>query len=387
MGKRVFLFVLDGFGVGASEDAGLFGDENSNTFENLNDIIKLKIPTLTKLGIKNIDGLHFDKCSNVIASFGKLRELSRGKDTTTGHFEMMGIISKHPMPTFPHGFPSEIIAKLEAEFGTKVIGNVVASGTEIINILGDEHVQTGCPIVYTSADSVLQIATHIDTVPLNKLYEYCEKARKVMTGKNAVGRVIARPFCGTSGNYVRLNNERRDFSVKPDKNNTMQRLYDSGVKVVTVGKISEIFANQDITEKYVNHNNKESLIATSTIQSQLDSGFVFINLVDTDMLFGHRNDVEGYAKSLEETDKFLSKFIKQMKPDDILIVTGDHGNDPTTPSTDHSREFVPLLVYGKKLPQGKNFGTLDGFNQIGEFVEEYFMENKKSKIGDILWRN
>ena len=385
MGKRVFLFVLDGFGVGASEDANLFGDEGSNTFENLNSIIGLKLPTLTKLGLKNIDGLHFKKEVGVLGAFGKLRELSKGKDTTTGHFEMMGIISKQPMPTYPQGFPDDVIKSLEDQFGTKVIGNVVASGTEIINRLGDEHLKTGYPIVYTSADSVLQIATHVDAVPLNKLYEYCEKARKVMSGNNAVGRVIARPFSGTSGNYARLNNDRRDFSVIPDKNNTMQRLYDNGIKVVTVGKISEIFANKAITQQYANHNNKDAMIASNLIQSELDSGFVFINFVDTDMLYGHRNDVNGYASCLEEADSFLNQFIKNMKTDDILMVTGDHGNDPTTPSTDHSREFVPLVIYGNKIKQNVNLGTLNGFDNIGKFIEDYFL-NKASIIGEKVWK-
>ena len=385
MGKRVFLFVIDGFGVGASEDANLFGDEGSNTFQNVNSQIELKMPTLTKLGLKNIDGLNFKKEASVLGSFGKMRELSRGKDTTTGHFEMMGIISKQPMPTYPNGFPQEIIVKLEKEFGTKVIGNEVASGTEIINRLGDEHVKTGYPIVYTSADSVLQIAAHVDVIPLEKLYELCAIARKVMSGKDAVGRVIARPFFGTSGNYERLNNDRKDFSVIPDKNNTMQKLFDKKIKVVAVGKITDIFANQAITDRYINHNNKESLLATTEIQSTLDSGFVFINLVDTDMLYGHRNNVKGYANCLEETDKYLTGFIKKMKPDDVLMVTGDHGNDPTTPSTDHSREFTPLVIYGQNVKPNVNLGTLNGFDNIGKLIEDYFL-GETSCIGEKVWK-
>lgn len=386
MKKRLFLIVLDGFGVGESEDAEKFGDKGSNTFKHVFDAKNPHIPVLSKLGLKNIDGLDIEKESNLIGNYGKLRELSLGKDTTTGHFEMMGIISKQPMPTFPTGFPSEIIEQLEKSFGTKVIGNKVASGTEIIKELGDEHLKTGYPIVYTSADSVLQIATHTDIVPIEKLYEYCAKARKIMSGDWAVGRVIARPFEGTYP-FSRVNDGRKDFSLIPDKNNTMQHLYDNGIQVVSVGKISEIFADQAITKSYLNHNNPDAIKVSLKLLNEQDSGFVFINFVDTDMLFGHRNDVAGYAKSLEDTDNFLNEFINGMRDDDILIVTGDHGNDPATPSTDHSREFVPLLVYGKKLSKGKNFGTLDGFNQIGEFIEEYFMENKRSKIGDILWRN
>lgn len=386
MKKRVFLFVIDGFGVGASEDACNFHDERSNTFENLSSKVRLDIPTLSKLGLKNLDGLHFEKENNVLGAYGKMRELSQGKDTTTGHFEMMGIISKQPMPTYPNAFPKEIIDKLEASFGTKVIGNKVASGTQIIQELGDKHLKTGYPIVYTSADSVLQIATHTEIYPLEKLYELCAKAREIMVGKDAVGRVIARPFYGTSGNYVRLNDGRRDFSLIPDKNNTMQRLFDNNINVVSVGKISEIFADQAITKKYLNHNNKDALIATTQIQKELDSGFVFINLVDTDMLFGHRNNIEGYAGSLEQTDKYLSEFISKMKTDDILMITGDHGNDPTTESTDHSREYTPLLIYGKKVKANINLGTLNGFDNVGKIIEDYLLE-KKSEVGKMIWKN
>lgn len=386
MNKRVFLFVLDGFGVGESEDAFEFHDEGSNTFENVASKFKLNIPTLEKLGLKNIDGLHFEKVKNAMGSYGKLRERSRGKDTTTGHFEMMGIINEKPMPTFPNAFPDEIIKKLENAFGTKVIGNKVASGTQIIEELGDKHLRTGYPIVYTSADSVLQIATHTKVCSLEKLYEYCLKARKIMTGDYAVGRVIARPFEGEPHNFTRINEGRKDFSLIPDKNNTMQRLFDAGIKVISVGKISEIFADQAITQKYLNHNNKDALSVTTQIQNSLESGFVFINLVDTDMLYGHRNDAKGYAGSLEQTDNYISSFIENMRDDDILMITGDHGNDPTTPSTDHSREFVPLVIYGKNIKQNMNMGIIDGFDNIGKFIEDYFLD-KKSKIGELVWKN
>lgn len=385
MKKRVFLFVIDGFGVGECEDSKDFHDEGSNTLENINKYVPLKLPLLSKLGLKNIDGLHFEKNANVLGAYGKLKELSRGKDTTTGHFEMMGIISKQPMPTYPNGFPDEVIDRLERVFGTKILGNKVASGTQIINELGDEHIKSKYPIVYTSADSVLQIATHTDIYSLDELYKLCEKARAVMTGKDAVGRVIARPFHGKSGNYERLNNDRRDFSVIPDKNNTMQRLFDSGINVFAVGKIGDIFANQAITKSYVSHNNQDAMKDIVNIQKNIDEGFVFINLVDTDMLFGHRNDVVGYANSLEETDRFLCDFVENMKKDDILIVTGDHGNDPTTPSTDHSREYVPLLIFGERIKQNTNLGILDGFGNIGQFVEEYFLD-KKSKLGELVWK-
>lgn len=383
MDKRVFLVVLDGFGVGECEDSWKFNDEGSNTFENINKQIPLNLPTLTKLGLKNIDGLHFEKQQNVLGAFGKMREKSCGKDTTTGHFEMMGIISTKPMPTFPNGFPLEIINKLEIAFNTKIIGNKVASGTKIIEELGDEHTKTGYPIVYTSADSVLQIACHTDVVPLEKLYDMCAKAREIMSGDYAVGRVIARPFTTINGKYERLNDARKDFSLVPDKNNTMQKLYDNNINVVSVGKISEIFAEQAITQKYLNHNNFDSIKATLEIEKTLNSGFVFINFVDTDMLFGHRNDVVGYANSLEESDKFVAEFIKHMRPNDILIVTGDHGNDPTTPSTDHSREFTPVVIYGDNIKNGVNLGTLDGFDNIGQFIEQYFL-GTPSKIGELV---
>ena len=385
MNKRVFLIVLDGFGVGASEDAVNFGDENSNTFKHVFELAHPNIPNLSKLGIKNIDGLELEKESKVIGNYGKLRELSAGKDTTTGHFEMMGIISKTPMPTFPNGFPKKIIDKLEKEFKTKVIGNKVASGTEIIKELGEKHLKTGYPIIYTSADSVLQIATHIDVVSIEKLYEFCKYAREIMIGEYAVGRVIARPFKGIYP-FERINEGRKDFSVIPDKNNTMQKLYDANIGVYTVGKISEIFAGKAITKSYLNHNNKDSIEVCKKLIEEQNSGFYFVNLVDTDMLYGHRNNIEGYAESLEYTDKFIGEFINKMSESDILIITGDHGNDPFTTSTDHSREFVPLLVYGKNLPNNINFGTLDGFNQIGKFIEETFLNNNKSKIGEMIWK-
>lgn len=386
MNKRVFLIVLDGFGVGASEDASKYGDEGSNTFQNVFYAEKPNLPTLSKLGIKNIEGLSIEKDNNVIGNYGKLREQSAGKDTTTGHFEMMGIVSKQPMPTFPNGFPDEVIEKLEKAFGTQIIGNKVASGTEIIKELGEEHLKTGYPIVYTSADSVLQIATHKDIISIEKLYEFCQKAREIMVDKYAVGRVIARPFDGEYP-FFRINEKRKDFSLIPDKNNTMQKLFDAGINVYTIGKISEIFADKAITKSFLNHNNTDAIQVSLQLLDEQKSGFTFINFVDTDMLYGHRNDVKGYAKSLEQTDKFLGEFIKNMKDDDILILTGDHGNDPTTPSTDHSREFAPVLIYGKNLPKGKNLKTLDGFYQIGNFIEEYFLNNQNSNIGDILWRN
>lgn len=385
MEKRVFLFVLDGFGVGASEDANKFGDEGSNTLENVNAQIPLNIPTLKKLGLTSIDGLHFPKESAILGAYGKMREQSIGKDTTTGHFEMMGLVTKTPRPTFPNGFPDEVVEKLEQAFGTKILGNVVASGTQIIQDLGEEHLKTGYPIVYTSADSVLQIACHTDVVPLEKLYDYCKKAREIMNGKYAVGRVIARPFMGTINHFERINEGRRDYSVIPDKNNTMEHLIEAKKDVIAVGKISDIFAGKSISQNYPSHNNKDALNSTQEILNKHFEGLCFINLVDTDMLYGHRNNVPGYAKSLEDTDQFLSKFIPEMKPDDVLMLTGDHGNDPTTPLTDHSREFTPILIYGKNVNQNVNLGILNGFYNIGQLVEEYLL-GKPTEIGEKVWK-
>lgn len=385
MGKRVFLFVLDGFGVGASEDANKFGDEGSNTLENVNAQIPLNIPTLKKLGLTSIDGLHFPKESAILGAYGKMREQSIGKDTTTGHFEMMGLVTKTPRPTFPNGFPDEVVEKLEQAFGTKILGNVVASGTQIIQDLGEEHLKTGYPIVYTSADSVLQIACHTDVVPLEKLYDYCKKAREIMNGKYEVGRVIARPFMGTINHFERINEGRRDYSVIPDKNNTMEHLIEAKKYVIAVGKISDIFAGKSISQNYPSHNNKDALNSTQEILNKHFEGLCFINLVDTDMLYGHRNDVSGYAKSLEDTDQFLSKFLPEMKPDDVLMLTGDHGNDPTTPSTDHSREFTPILIYGKNVKQNVNLSILNGFYNIGQLIEEYLL-GKPTEIGEKIWK-
>lgn len=385
MGKRVFLFVLDGFGVGASEDANKFGDEGSNTLENVNAQITLNIPTLKKLGLTSIDGLHFPKESAILGAYGKMREQSIGKDTTTGHFEMMGLVTKTPRPTFPNGFPNEVVEKLEQAFGTKILGNVVASGTQIIQDLGEEHLKTGYPIVYTSADSVLQIACHTDIVPLEKLYDYCKKAREIMNGKYEVGRVIARPFTGTINHFERINEGRRDYSVIPDKNNTMEHLIEAKKDVIAVGKISDIFAGKSISQNYPSHNNKDALNSTQEILNKHFEGLCFINLVDTDMLYGHRNDVLGYAKSLEDTDQFLSKFLPEMKPDDVLMLTGDHGNDPTTPSTDHSREFTPILIYGKNVKQNVNLSILNGFYNIGQLIEEYLL-GKPTEIGEKIWK-
>lgn len=368
--KRVFAIVLDSFGVGEAPDAKNYNDEGSHTLKAITTSKEYNVLMLEKLGIYNIDAVHVgNKTDNPIGSYGKMQELSKGKDTTTGHWEMMGIISKQPMPTFPNGFPENFIKKFEEAIGTKVLCNKPYSGTVVINDYGDEHVKTGYPIVYTSGDSVFQIACHEDIVPLDKLYEYCKIARELLTDDLAVGRVIARPFIGTSGNYTRTPN-RHDFSLTPDKN-ALNYLQESNYDVIAVGKISDIFNGSGITEKIITKGNEDGLEKVLEIQKKDFNGLCFVNLVDFDMLYGHRNDVDGYAKAITYLDKWLNDFIPNMQEDDVLMITADHGCDPKTPSTDHSREYVPILVYSKN---GKvnNLGIRHGFSDLGKTILDIF---------------
>ena len=368
--KRIFLIVLDSFGVGEAPDANVFNDEGSHTLKSISESKEYKINNLKKLGLYNIDNVNvFEKYDDVIGSYGKMQELSKGKDTTTGHWEMMGIISEIPMPTFPNGFPDEFIKEFENKIGTKVLCNKVYSGTEVINDYGMEHIKTGYPIVYTSADSVFQIACHEEIVPLNKLYEYCEIARNLLKDDLAVGRVIARPFIGEEGNFTRTTN-RHDYSLVP-KYNVLNYLKDNNKDVISVGKISDIFAGSGITESHRTTGNTDGLNKTLEIQNKDFNGLCFVNLVDFDMLYGHRNDVDGYAKAMTEVDKWLYKFIPNMKDDDILIITADHGCDPKTSSTDHSREYVPVLVYGKNV-KTNNLGIRKGFVDLGKTILDIF---------------
>ena len=380
MEKRIFLLVIDGFGVGASPDANKYGDEGSNTFLNVYNKRHLNLPNLTKLGLKDIDGIKLKHSQKVEGVYARLQEKSAGKDTTTGHFEMMRIISKIAMPTYPHGFPKEVIEQLEKAWGVEILGNCVASGTEIVKQLGQEHLNTKKPIVYTSADSVLQVATHTDIYPLEKLYDMCQKAREIMHGENAVGRIIARPFKTVDGHFERINTARRDFALSPSKPNTMSKLVENGFDVIGVGKIGDIFNHENLTETYENHTNLESLEVTKTLSKKRFNGLCFVNLVDTDMLFGHRNDIEGYAQSLEATDKVLGEILPNLNEQDYLIITGDHGNDPTTPSTVHSREYTPLLMYSKSFVKTLNLGTLNGFDSIGSFIEKVLGLETDSKV-------
>lgn len=371
MGRRVILIILDSIGIGELPDSHLFGDEGSNTLKNTALAVGgLNIPNLQRLGLGNIEDIKgVPPTANADGNYGKMNERSQGKDTTTGHWEMMGLILDRPFPTYPNGFPADVISGYEKLIGRKVIGNKVASGTEIIKELGEEHIKTGYPIVYTSADSVFQIAAHERVIPLAELYDMCEKARNFLTGEHAVGRVIARPFVGVKGNFIRTAN-RHDYSLIPDKN-ILNFIVESGHEVIGIGKIKDIYAGSGVSQSFSTQNNLDGINKIIEVQKQDFKGLIFANLVDFDMLYGHRNDPFGYASALEEFDSKLPDIIANLKDEDMLIITADHGCDPTTPSTDHSREYVPLLVYGPKLKSNVNLGIRETFADVGQTVAEY----------------
>ena len=377
--KRAIIIVLDSVGIGEMPDAANYGDEGSNTLVNIKKAYpSLNLKNLCSLGLGNIDGeeIHLlGKTDSPKASFGKMAESSVGKDTTTGHWELAGIITKEPFPTFTeNGFPPEVVGRLEAETGLGFLGNLAYSGTEIIKVLGDDHVKSGYPIIYTSADSVFQIAAHEDVLPIKHLYKLCEKARAILTGKYGVARVIARPFTGTSGNYVRTEN-RKDFSLPPTSKTLLDYAKQSNMEVASVGKIDDIFQTRGITLSNHTTNNEDGINATLKFMKEVSEGIIFTNLVDFDMVFGHRNDVSGYANALEAFDKRLPEILEAMKEDDIIFISADHGCDPTTVSTDHSREYVPILVYGKHVKEGVNLGTRKTFADLGKTVADYLNLN------------
>ena len=357
------MIVLDAVGAGALPDAAEYGDEGSDTLGNVARAVGgLDLPSLEALGLGNVEPL--EGCPpqpGAPAVAGRLIERSKGKDTTTGHWELMGVVTPQPMPTYPHGFPHDVIDPFMHRTGRGVLGNKPASGTEIIQELGEEHQRTGKWIVYTSADSVFQIAAHEETIPLEELYEACRAAREILTGKHAVGRVIARPFTGTPGNYERTPN-RHDFSLEPRRPNYLSLVRDTGKKVHGVGKISDIFAGCDIDASHPTKSNVEGIQQTETLLRELDEGFVFTNLVETDMLWGHRNDPVNFHRCLQDFDRRLPDLLDALRENDLLIITADHGCDPTTPSTDHSREYAPLLAY----VEGKN---ATGRIHEGEFAD------------------
>ncbi|MGI1690195.1 phosphopentomutase [Thermoanaerobacter uzonensis] len=370
--KRVILIVLDSVGVGELPDAYKFGDEGSNTLGHVTEKTGVELPNMGRLGLGNIIPLKsVPENPNAIGGYGKMAEKSAGKDTTTGHWEIVGLFIEKPFPTYPHGFPEEIIKEFEKRIGRKVLGNKPASGTEIIKELGEEHVKTGFPIVYTSADSVFQVAAHEDVIPLEELYRICEIAREILKDDHAVGRVIARPFAGTPGNFVRTGN-RRDFSLKPFEPTVLDMLREEGYEVFAIGKIEDIFAGQGITRKNHTTNNDEGITATIKAMDDIKKGLIFTNLVDFDMLYGHRNDVEGYAKALKHFDNRLQEIMGKLTKEDLLIITADHGCDPTTPSTDHSREYVPLLVYSPLMTHGVNLGVRSTYSDVAATIAEIF---------------
>ncbi len=367
--KRIFLIVLDSFGIGELPDAHKFGDTGANTLKSISSSKKLRIPNLIKYGLGNIDGVDcIEKADTPLGIFARCKEKSMGKDTTVGHWEIAGVISKSPLPTYPNGFPKEVISEFEKLTGRRVICNLPYSGTEVIKDYGQEHIDTGALIVYTSPDSVFQIAAHEDIVPLEELYEYCRIARKMLVGKHGVGRVIARPFVTKNKEFVRTAS-RRDFSLEPSSKTVLDALCEKGREVIAVGKIKDIFAGRGITKHYPTHSNEEGIDGAIKLLDEDFYGLAFINLVDFDMVYGHRNDVDGYAAALSYFDSKLPEFVKGLKDDDLLIITADHGCDPGDTSTDHTREHVPLLIIGKRTVP-KNLGTFGSYSVIASTIAE-----------------
>ena len=371
MSRRVFLIVLDSFGIGAAPDAADFGDAGANTLRSVAGSARFRADNLIRLGLGNIDGVTLDRRSAApSAAYGRARELSRGKDTTVGHWEIAGLISPEPLPTFPDGFPDDLIGEFERRTGRHVLCNRPYSGTQVIADYGDEQARTGDLIVYTSADSVFQIAAHEEVVPLDELYRCCRIAREMLSGDLGVGRVIARPFRGVSGAYYRTAG-RHDFSLAPPKTTMLDAIAASGMDSIAVGKIDDIFAGRGITEHIFTRGNDEGMTAALEVAARDFSGLCFINLVDFDMIYGHRNDIDGYAAAIAAFDAWLPSMTERLGEEDILILTADHGCDPGyTVSTDHSREYIPLLVCGRRVAP-VNLGTLDGFCDIGKTVLDY----------------
>lgn len=366
--------VLDSAGIGEMPDAADWGDAGADTLGNIFKSRIVSVPNLQKLGLGNIRPLNGVRAAeSPIGSFGKCTLKSNGKDTTTGHWEMAGIILKKAFPTFPNGFPQRIIDRFVTEAKVPgVLGNIPASGTEIIKELGEEHVRTGKPIVYTSADSVFQIAAHEEVVPIDRLYEMCEIARRILDGDDKVGRVIARPFLGTNAADFKRTENRHDYAVPPPSENLLPMLKDAGLDVVCIGKIASIYDSLGVTEDLTAKNNDQTIDQTINALSDESRGLVFSNLVDFDMLYGHRRDTEGYAKALEHFDSRLPEIFEAMKDDDLLILTADHGNDPTYKGSDHTREYAPLLVYGKTAKPGVDLGTRGSLSDIGQTIAENF---------------
>ena len=374
--RRVFFVVLDSFGIGEEPDADAFGDAGSNTLKSVYGSKFFDFKNMANLGFFNIDGIEVgEKNPNPKGAVARMQEASNGKDTTTGHWEIGGIISPKAFPTYPDGFPKEILDEFERQTGRGILCNKPYSGTVVINDYGDEHVETGKWIVYTSADSVFQIAAHEDVVPLEELYDACRKAREILQGEHGVGRVIARPFTGTSGNYTRTTN-RHDFSLEPPRDTILDVIKNNGMSVLSVGKIYDIFAHRGTTDHVFTTSNADGMDKLSNWMDRDFEGLCFVNLVDFDMIYGHRRDIDGYAKALAEFDSRLPEFMSKLKEDDIFMITADHGCDPGfTKTTDHTREYVPYVVFGKNVKPG-NYGTRKTFADMGATVLNYLGINE-----------
>lgn len=387
--KRVILIILDSVGMGALPDADKYGDVGADTIGHVAKFNGgLKLPNMESIGLGSIEGIqNINKVTNPLGCYGKFYEASNGKDTVTGHWEMVGVKSEIPLPTYPNGFPAEIIKEFEEKTGRKVIGNKPASGTEILDELGEEQLKTGSLIVYTSADSVFQIAAHEDIIPIEELYKYCEIARNMLTGDNAVARVIARPYLGEPGNFSRTSN-RKDYALLPPHATALDKLQEAGVKVMAVGKIEDIFSGKGIYSAVHTKDNMDGVDKTLDYMKTEKDGLIFTNLVDFDMKWGHRNDAKSYGKGLEDFDVRLKEIMQNMESDDILFITADHGCDPTYPGTDHTREYVPFLAYGEPLKKGYNLGTKVGFFNMGQTICDIFNSEKiingDSFLGEIL---
>lgn len=389
MDKRVFLVVLDSFGVGEEPDAHAFGDWGVNTLASIRKSSKFHCPNLARLGLFHLDGVPPQQPqAEPVGAFARLQERSMGKDTTIGHWEIAGVESPRPLPTYPDGFPQALIREFERRTGRAVICNKPYSGTEVLKAYGEEHMRTGALIVYTSADSVFQIAAHESIVPPQQLYEYCRIARSMLTGEHGVGRVIARPFEGTCPADFRRTPRRHDFSLQPPAETMLDYVSAAGLDVIAVGKISDIFAGQGVTQAIPTSGNPEGQQVLLRLAQQDFSGLAFVNLVDFDMLYGHRNDVDGYAAAATRFDGYLVQLVKLLGPDDLLIITADHGCDPSTPSTDHSREYVPLLAFGSHVREGVNLGTRRSFGCVACTVCDYLGVSARldgeSLLNDIL---
>lgn len=379
--NRITILVMDSVGIGALPDSEKFGDIGVNTLGNISKKMGgINLPNLVELGLGNIDGLEgLDSTENPIGSFGKSMEISNGKDTTTGHWEIAGLHIDEPFKTYPEGFPEHVISKFEELTGRKVLGNKPASGTEIIIELGQEHMETGNPIVYTSADSVFQIAAHEEVIPLEELYKMCSIAREILMGEDQVARVIARPFIGEIGNFTRTPN-RRDYSLDPFDKTILDFTSEAGYDVMAVGKIEDIFNGQGITKEIHTKSNMDGVDKTIEFLDTDSKGIIFTNLVDFDAKFGHRRDAKGYKEALEELDLRIPEILSSLREDDMLIITADHGNDPTYKGTDHTREYIPIIVYGKKVKAGVNIGTRETFADIAATIAD-ILDIEKPKIG------